>query len=110
MPTYRPGFLHRAFHTGNVLWKRDLAHIVDWADGCAGPWGCDIAHCRDNLIKASGFDVADLFLRHYREMTGADYEPFREIASVLEHSPSSFNDLRVAISETRLRPAVAQYR
>ena len=109
MPTYRPGFLHRDFHPGNVLWKRDLAYIVDWANACAGPWGCDVAHCRDNLIQFSGYDVADLFLRRYREVTGADYDPYWEIASVLEHSPSSFNDQRVAISETRLRPAVAQY-
>ncbi|HUS62101.1 MAG TPA: aminoglycoside phosphotransferase family protein, partial [Acidimicrobiales bacterium] len=110
MPTYRPGFLHRDFHPGNVLWKRDLAYIVDWTDACGGPWGCDVAHCRDNLIQLSGVDVADLFLRHYREVTGADYDPYWEIASVLEHSPSSFNDQRVAISETRLRPAVAQHK
>lgn len=110
MPTYRAGFLHRDFHAGNVLWKRNLAYIVDWADGCAGPWGCDVAHCRDNLIRAGGFDVADLFLHHYRKLTGADYDPYWEIASVLEHSPSSLDDQRVAISETRLRPAVAQYK
>ena len=43
----------------------------------------------------------------YREVTGADYDPYWEIASVVEHSPSSFNHQRVSISETRLRPAVA---
>lgn len=109
MPEYRPGFLHRDFHPGNVLWKRRVAHVVDWANACAGPSGCDIAHCRDNLIHLSGFDAADLFLRRYQEVTGADYDPFWEIASVLEHSPSTFNDQRMAIRETRLRPAVARY-
>jgi Ser/Thr protein kinase RdoA (MazF antagonist) len=109
MPAYRLGFLHRDFHPGNVLWKGDLASVVDWASGCAGPWGCDVAHCRDNLIGLSGFDDADRFLRRYREVTGADYDPYWEIASVLEHSPASFNDQRIAVSETRLRPAVAQY-
>lgn len=46
---------------------------------------------------------------HCREVTGADYDPSWEIASVLEHSPASFDDRRVVIRETRLRPAVAQY-
>jgi Ser/Thr protein kinase RdoA (MazF antagonist) len=27
MPAYRPGFLHRDFHPGNVLWQRDLAYV-----------------------------------------------------------------------------------
>lgn len=109
MPEHRPGLVHRDFHPGNVLWMRGVAHVVDWANACAGPPGCDIAHCRDNLIHLSGFDAADLFLRRYREVTGADYDPYWEIASVLEHSPSSFNAQRIAVSETRLRPAVAQY-
>ncbi len=109
MPAYRHGFLHRDFHPGNVLWRRGEAHVVDWANACAGPWGCDIAHCRDNLIRLAGLDAADLFLHHYREVTGADYDPYWEIASVLEHSPSDFDAERIAISETRLRAAVAQY-
>jgi len=109
MPEYRPGFLHRDFHPGNVLWRRGEAHVVDWANACAGPSECDVAHCRDNLVHLSGFDAADLFLRRYREVTGADYHPYWEIASVLEHSPSSFDAQRVAISETRLRAALAQY-
>lgn len=109
MPEHRPGFLHRDFHPGNLLWKRGVAHVVDWANGCTGPWGCDVAHCRDNLIHLAGFDAADVFLARYREVTGADYDPFWEIASALEHSPSSFKPERVAISEARLRPAVAQY-
>ncbi len=110
MPTYRPGLLHRDFHPGNVLWKRGAAHVVDWANACAGPWGCDIAHCRDNLIRLAGFDAADQFLLRYRELTGVDYDPYWEIASVLEHSASSFHAERIAISEIRLGVAVAQYR
>ena len=109
MPAYNPGFLHRDFHPGNVLWKRGTAHVVDWANGCAGPWGCDIAHCRDNLIQLSGFAGADDFLRCYLDETGAEYDPYWEIASVLEHSPPSFDAERVAISERRLRVAVAEY-
>lgn len=110
MPAYSPGFLHRDFHPGNVLWKGDVAHVVDWANACAGPWGCDVAHCRDNLIQLSGFEAADRFLHCYRDVTGADYDPYWEIASVLEHSPESFNNQRLTISEARLRPAVADYK
>ncbi len=109
MPEHRVGLVHRDFHPGNVLWKRGAAHVVDWANACAGPSGCDIAHCRDNLIHLAGFDAADLLLRRYQEVTGADYDPYWEIASVLEHSPSSFDAARVAMSEARLRTAVAQY-
>jgi Ser/Thr protein kinase RdoA (MazF antagonist) len=109
MPTYRLGLLHRDFHPGNVLWKHGAVHVVDWANACAGPWGCDIAHCRDNRIHLSGFDAADLFLLRYCEVTGAAYDPYWEIASVLEHSPSSVDAERIAISEKRLRAAVPLY-
>lgn len=109
MPEHRPGLLHRDFHPGNVLWSRGNAHVVDWANACSGPWGCDVAHCRDNLIQLGGQEAADLFLRRYREVANVDYEPYWEIASVLEHSPSSFDTERIAISERRLGPAVASY-
>jgi Ser/Thr protein kinase RdoA (MazF antagonist) len=109
VPAHRRGLLHRDFHPGNVLWRRGTAHVVDWASACAGPWGCDIAHCRDNLIRLSGFEAADRFLDTYLDETGTTYDPFWEIASVLEHSVDSFNAARVAVSEQRLRPAVAAY-
>jgi aminoglycoside/choline kinase family phosphotransferase len=109
MPDYRPNLLHRDFHPGNVLWRRGSAHVVDWANACAGPWGCDVAHCRDNLIRLGGVEVADAFLERYLEVAGVDYEPFWEIASVLEHSPESFDEARLATSEQRLGPAVAVY-
>lgn len=55
MPTYRPTFIHRDFHTGNLLWLRGRpSGTVDWANACRGPWGCDIATCRGELIGAGG--------------------------------------------------------
>lgn len=108
LPHGQHGFLHRDFHPGNVLWRRRRPHIVDWASGCRGPAGCDVAHCRDNLIFLGGFDVADEFLRLYTHLSGEEYDPFWEIASVLEHS--KFPPERIAVSERRLRPAVASYR
>lgn len=109
MPPFGAGFLHRDFHPGNVLWRRSLAHVVDWANACAGPWGCDLAHCRDNLMQLADIEVADAFLSAYLDITGATYDPYWEIASVLEHSPASFIPERIALSEARLRPAVAAY-
>lgn len=107
LPAPEQHLVHRDYHPGNVLWRYRTAHIVDWTSACAGPPGCDLAHCRDNLIFLSGFDAADEFLRHYLERSGLDFDPFWEITSVLEHS--KFPPKRIAISETRLRPAVAAY-
>jgi len=40
MPAYRPRFIHRDFHPGNVLWSRGRASgVVDWANACKGPAG-----------------------------------------------------------------------
>ena len=50
--------------------------LVDRANACSGPWGCDIAHCRDNLIQLGGFEAADAFLRAYFELADAEYDPF----------------------------------
>lgn len=107
LPHGQQGLLHRDFHPGNVLWRRRRAHIVDWNGACSGPAGCDVAHCRDNLIFLGGFEVADEFLRLYTQLSGQEHDPFWEIASVLEHS--KFPPERIAVSERRLRPAVAAY-
>ncbi|HSS08317.1 MAG TPA: aminoglycoside phosphotransferase family protein, partial [Acidimicrobiales bacterium] len=49
MPPYRATFIHRDFHPGNVLWWRGrVSGVVDWANACVGPRGCDVAHCRGN--------------------------------------------------------------
>jgi aminoglycoside phosphotransferase (APT) family kinase protein len=107
-PPYRPTFIHRDFHPGNVLWLRGrVSGVVDWANACRGPRGCDIAHCRANLIDLSGIDAADRFLAAYESLTGESYHPYWEIASVLEHGPSHFNRGELATSETRLARAVA---
>jgi Ser/Thr protein kinase RdoA (MazF antagonist) len=107
MPGYGPGLVHRDFHPGNVLWARSAVHVVDWANACSGPWGCDVAHCRDNLVRLAGTPAADEFLRHYLDVTGLSYDPYWEVASVLEHEPEKLGPADIARSEPRLRAALA---
>ena len=68
--------MHRDFHPGNVLWPHGRASVVDWANACRGPWGCDVAHCRDNLIRIDGQGAADRFLAEYRSLTGETLGPY----------------------------------
>lgn len=106
LPNDSPVFIHRDFHPGNVLWSRGRpTGIVDWANACSGPWGCDVAHCRGNLIELSGPEAADRFLAAYEAVTGRVYDLVWEIASVLEHGPSYWTAIRIEQSEQRLERA-----
>jgi len=106
---YEPRFVHRDFHPGNVLWARGRATgIVDWPNACRGPWGCDIAHCRDNLVSLAGPAAADRFLAEYESLTGRTYDWFWEMASILEHGADEWTPARLAEVEPRLEHAVAQ--
>ena len=103
MPPYRPTFIHRDFHPGNVLWSRGRASgVVDWANACRGPRGCDLAHCRGNLIDLGGPEAADRFLAAYESFTGEAYHPYWEMASILEAGPSYWTPERLAQQEPRL--------
>jgi aminoglycoside phosphotransferase (APT) family kinase protein len=109
MPLYTPTFIHRDFHPGNVLWRRGNASgVVDWPNGCRGPWGCDIAHCRANLIWLSGYEAADEFLASYEALTGRTFDRFWELASIMEHGPSHWSTQRLAESEPLLERAVQE--
>lgn len=108
MPPYRPVFVHRDFHPGNVLWARSrFSGVVDWTDACRGPAGCDIAHCRANLIEWAGVDVADCFVSAYESLTGTTHDPYWDIASVLEHDLDHWMLDEVAAAERRLERALA---
>jgi aminoglycoside phosphotransferase (APT) family kinase protein len=108
MPQFKASLIHRDFHPGNVLWVRGrCSGVVDWASSCLGPWECDVAHCRENLIRLGGPDVADRFLRAYQTFTGADFHPYWEVASVLEHGPSHWTPTHVSQAEQRLEAALA---
>jgi Ser/Thr protein kinase RdoA (MazF antagonist) len=108
-PEYRGTFVHRDFHPGNVLWVREaVTGVVDWANACRGPWGCDIAHCRDNLIQWAGPAAADDFLCDYLAVTGETYDWYWEVASVMEHDEQHWTPQQVALAEPRLQSALDQ--
>lgn len=91
VPNYRPCFIHRDFHPGNILWVRGrCSEIVDWPNACRGPAGCDIAHCRENLMWLGGDYAADSFQAQYKHITATSHHPDWEIASTLEHGPSGW--------------------
>lgn len=105
--TYRPTFIHRDFHPGNLLWSRGrLTSIVDWANACRGPVGCDVAHCRANLRDLAGPDAADAFVAAYESLTGTELHPYWVLAGHLEHSPSHWTTARLAADEPDLAAAV----
>ena len=107
MPTYMPTLVHRDFHPGNVLWSAGkLSGVVDWVNACRGPWECDIAHCRDNLIRLADFDIADRFLHAYTHLTDKTFNPFWELASVLEHDDQWWTPTLICIAERRLTTAL----
>jgi len=107
MPAYSPAFIHRDFHPGNVLWSRSrLCGVVDWANACRGPRGCDVAHCRANLIALSGHESADEFLAAYERLTGESYDPYWDLASIFEESPEHWTPLRLVATEPYLARAV----
>jgi Ser/Thr protein kinase RdoA (MazF antagonist) len=109
LPPFTATLVHRDFHPGNVLWSRGgVTGVVDWVNACRGPAGCDIAHCRWNLIQLSGFEAADRFQIAYERLTGAPFDPFWELGSVLEHGPSAWTAPgAIARAERRLAAALA---
>lgn len=74
--------LHRDFHPGNVLWSDNgaVSGVVDWLDGCAGPAGADLGHCRRDLVTTSGGAAADRLLSVY----GGDLHPYWDLVSVTD--------------------------
>jgi aminoglycoside phosphotransferase (APT) family kinase protein len=107
MPAYTPTRIHRDFHPGNVLWWRGrAAGVVDWANACAGPRGCDLATCHANLVDLAGDGAADAFQAAYESLTGEVLHPYWEMASILENGPSYWTPRELAASEPRLARAV----
>jgi aminoglycoside phosphotransferase (APT) family kinase protein len=89
-PAFEPVFIHRDYHPTNVLWTSGrLTGIVDWVNGCQGPAGVDLAHCRLNLTAMYGPSVAEKFLDAYRQATGGRYvhHPYWDLDAILDILP-----------------------
>jgi Ser/Thr protein kinase RdoA (MazF antagonist) len=105
MPPYESRFVHRDYHPGNVLWSRGrLTGVVDWPNACRGPWECDVATCRSNLMRLSGPDAADAFLAAYLALTGREYHPYWDLNYLLENDADHWTEAEVA----RAEPFMAQ--
>jgi aminoglycoside phosphotransferase (APT) family kinase protein len=108
MPAYRASFIHRDYHPGNVLWSRGrVSGVVDWANACRGPWECDIATCRLNLVRLSGPAAADDLLRAYVGITGRDYHPYWDLNYLLEEEADHWTPDEVARAEPWLARVLA---
>ena len=84
-PAFRPCFIHRDFHPGNVLWCNGaLSGVVDWANACVGPAGIDVATCRWNLQEWAGEEAASAFVALYEELTGKPHHPYWDVAKLVE--------------------------
>ena len=83
-------FIHRDYHPTNVLWQGDsVSGVVDWVNGCRGPVGIDISHCRSNLYKMYGLEAADHFLDAYQALapTSFIYNPYWDVVTVMDTIP-----------------------
>ncbi|MET8575660.1 phosphotransferase [Streptomyces sp. NPDC005012] len=61
-PPYRPCFLHRDYHPGNVLFTGDgdepaVSGVVDWVETSWGPADLDVAHCSTALALLHGVEA-----------------------------------------------------
>lgn len=88
-PAFEPRFIHRDYHPVNVLWEGPvISGVVDWINGCMGPVGIDVSHCRLNLAVMYGQDAADAFLLAYsRAMPGYQHDYFWDLDDALGALP-----------------------
>jgi aminoglycoside phosphotransferase (APT) family kinase protein len=78
-------FIHRDYHPGNVLFRRgQVSGVVDWQAASIGPPSVDISHCRVNLIRRFGPDVADRFTTAWEDVSGDRYHPWAEAAMAVD--------------------------
>ncbi|GIO23295.1 phosphotransferase family protein [Oceanobacillus sp. J11TS1] len=100
-PSYTPIFIHRDFHPTNVLWEgTKVSGVVDWTNGCLGPAGIDVGHCRWNLAMLYGVEAAETFLIAYQGKTKTQfsYDVYWDIVSlmdVLEGQPEVYSGWEV---------------
>lgn len=86
-PSYITRFIHRDFHPANVLWSEGaVSGAVDWVNGCTGPAGVDVGHCRVNLALLYDVRTADEFLSSYKQHAGDSftYDPYWDLVTLID--------------------------
>jgi|GEM_PF-1284735 len=87
-PSYVPCLIHRDYHPTNVLWdveQQRILGIVDWVNGCVGPAGVDVGHCRINLVQLYGLQAANDFLEAYMLANPTfHYDPYWDICCLID--------------------------
>ncbi|MFC3769617.1 phosphotransferase family protein [Paenibacillus sp. GCM10012303] len=86
-PAFAARFIHRDFHPANVLWSGGaVSGVVDWVNGCIGPAGVDVGHCRVNLALLYDVRTADEFLTLYRQhaVDSFAYDPYWDLVTLID--------------------------
>ncbi|WP_238402855.1 phosphotransferase family protein [Paenibacillus mesophilus] len=86
-PSFTERFIHRDYHPANILWNGgEVSGVVDWVNGCIGPAGIDVGHCRVNLAQLYGVHAADEFLVCYQIHAGASYthDPYWDLVTLID--------------------------
>lgn len=86
-PDYAPCLIHRDYHPTNVLWneQQQITGIVDWVNGCLGPAGVDVGHCRVNQVELYGLEAANTFLAAYMKANPTFvYHPYWDINCLMD--------------------------
>lgn len=95
-PSYKPSLIHRDYHPTNVMWNNDgyVVGVVDWINGCMGPVGIDIGHCRINLVELYGVAISNQFLESYLSLNqDFVYDPYWDICCLFDMT--SFGEIDV---------------
>jgi aminoglycoside phosphotransferase (APT) family kinase protein len=84
-PTHERVFIHRDFHPGNVLWVGDaLTGVVDWVNASLGSPEADVGHCRINVARHLGYEVAERLTARYLARSGrGDYHPYWDLVDAV---------------------------
>jgi aminoglycoside phosphotransferase (APT) family kinase protein len=90
IPEIDIGFVHRDFHPGNTLWRRnEITGVVDWQAACRGPSSIDPAHLRMNLLLYDA-TLAEEFRVTWQRRSGRPYHPWGtpQIAAAPRYEPT----------------------
>jgi aminoglycoside phosphotransferase (APT) family kinase protein len=84
-PVVERTFIHRDFHPGNILWTGDsLTGVVDWVNASLGSPEADLGHCRINVARHLGYDVAEQLTARYLERSGRrEYDPYWDLVDAV---------------------------